>query len=41
MRGGRVKDLPGVKYHLVRGKFDFLGLKNRKQTFKIWNKKAK
>jgi small subunit ribosomal protein S12 len=27
MRGGRVKDLPGVKYHLVRGKFDFLGLK--------------
>ena len=32
MRGGRVKDLPGVKYHLVRGKFDFLGLKNRKQA---------
>ena len=27
MRGGRVKDLPGVKYHLVRGKYDFLGLK--------------
>ena len=32
MRGGRVKDLPGIKYHLVRGKFDFLGLKNRKQA---------
>ena len=32
MRGGRVKDLPGVKYHLIRGKFDFLGLKNRKQA---------
>ena len=32
VRGGRVKDLPGVKYHLVRGKFDFLGLKNRKQA---------
>jgi small subunit ribosomal protein S12 len=32
MRGGRVKDLPGVKYHLVRGKFDFLGLKNRKKA---------
>ena len=32
MRGGRVKDLPGVKYHLVRGKYDFLGLKNRKQA---------
>jgi small subunit ribosomal protein S12 len=32
MRGGRVKDLPVIKYHLVRGKFDFLGLKNRKQA---------
>jgi small subunit ribosomal protein S12 len=32
MRGGRVKDLPGVKYHLIRGKFDFLGLKNRKTS---------
>ena len=31
MRGGRVKDLPGVKYHLIRGIYDFLGLKNRKQ----------
>jgi len=30
MRGGRVKDLPGVRYHLVRGKFDFLGVKDRK-----------
>lgn len=30
VRGGRVKDLPGVKYHLIRGKFDFNGLKNRK-----------
>ena len=32
MRGGRVKDLPGVKYHLVRGKLDFLGLKTRKTS---------
>lgn len=32
MRGGRVKDLPGVKYHLVRGKFDFAGVKNRKSS---------
>jgi len=32
MRGGRVKDLPGIKYHLIRGKFDFLGLKNRKTS---------
>ena len=29
IRGGRVKDLPGIKYHLIRGKLDFLGLKNR------------
>lgn len=32
MRGGRVKDLPGVKYHLIRGKLDFLGIKNRKTS---------
>lgn len=32
MRGGRVKDLPGVKYHLVRGKLDFAGLKDRKTS---------
>lgn len=32
MRGGRVHDLPGVKYHLIRGKYDFKGLKNRKQA---------
>lgn len=32
IRGGRVKDLPGVKYHLVRGKLDFPGLKNRKTS---------
>jgi len=32
MRGGRVKDLPGVKYHLIRGKFDFNGVKNRKTS---------
>lgn len=32
MRGGRVKDLPGVKYRLVRGKLDFSGLKNRKTS---------
>lgn len=32
IRGGRVKDLPGVKYHMVRGKLDFEGLKNRKTS---------
>ncbi|CAH1756555.1 21607_t:CDS:2 [Entrophospora sp. SA101] len=29
VRGGRVKDLPGVKYHLVRGAYDFSGVPNR------------
>ncbi len=31
VRGGRVKDLPGVKYHLVRGKLDLEGVAGRKQ----------
>jgi small subunit ribosomal protein S12 len=30
VRGGRVKDLPGVKYHIVRGKFDTTGVVGRK-----------
>ena len=32
VRGGRVKDLPGVKYHLVRGKLDLAGVQGRKQA---------
>ena len=32
IRGGRVKDLPGIKYHLVRGKLDFPGLRSRKTS---------
>ncbi len=32
VRGGRVKDLPGVKYHLVRGKFDLQGVEGRKTS---------
>jgi small subunit ribosomal protein S12 len=32
MRGGRVKDLPGIKYHLIRGRFDLAGLKKRKTS---------
>ncbi|YP_001874792.1 ribosomal protein S12 (mitochondrion) [Hemiselmis andersenii] len=32
IRGGRVKDLPGVRYHLIRGKYDFHGLVNRKKA---------
>lgn len=31
IRGGRVKDLPGVRYHIVRGCLDTAGVKNRKQ----------
>ncbi len=31
VRGGRVKDLPGVRYHIVRGALDTQGVKNRKQ----------
>jgi small subunit ribosomal protein S12 len=30
MRGGRVKDLPGLKYHIIRGKYDFKGIEKRK-----------
>ncbi len=32
VRGGRVKDLPGVKYHIVRGKFDTAGVVDRKTS---------
>ena len=31
VRGGRVKDLPGVRYHIVRGSFDLQGVANRKR----------
>ena len=32
IRGGRVKDLPGVRYHIVRGTLDTQGVNNRKQS---------
>jgi small subunit ribosomal protein S12 len=32
VRGGRVKDLPGVRYHIVRGSLDTAGVKNRTQS---------
>ena len=32
IRGGRVKDLPGVRYHVLRGVLDTQGVKNRKQS---------
>ena len=31
IRGGRVKDLPGVRYHIVRGTLDAMGVQDRKQ----------
>nr|BDN79713.1 ribosomal protein S12 [Ditrichum rhynchostegium] len=31
VRGGRVKDLPGVRYHIVRGTLDVIGVKDRQQ----------
>ena len=42
IRGGRVKDLPGVRYHIVRGVLDTAGVENRKQTrSRYGTKKAK
>jgi small subunit ribosomal protein S12 len=32
IRGGRVKDLPGVRYHVVRGSLDAVGVQGRKQS---------
>jgi len=32
IRGGRVKDLPGVRYHIIRGTLDTTGVTNRKQS---------
>ncbi len=39
VRGGRVKDLPGVKYHLIRGKFDLAGVQGRKKARSIYGTK--
>jgi len=42
IRGGRVKDLPGVRYHIVRGKFDTAGVEERqKGRSKYGTKKGK
>lgn len=41
MRGGRVPDLPGVKYKLIRGKYDFQSVKNRKKSRSIYGTKKK
>lgn len=39
IRGGRVKDLPGVKYHIVRGALDAAGVENRKQSRSLYGAK--
>lgn len=41
IQGGRCKDLPGVQYRLIRGKYDFNGVKNRKQSRSQYGAKAK
>ncbi|HLG25266.1 MAG TPA: 30S ribosomal protein S12 [Candidatus Gracilibacteria bacterium] len=39
IRGGRVKDLPGVRYHIIRGKLDTQGVQNRKQGRSLYGAK--
>lgn len=41
VRGGRVKDLPGVRYHIVRGTFDTIGVNNRNQSRSKYGVKRK
>lgn len=41
VRGGRVKDLPGVRYHLVRGKYDLHGVVGRKKGRSKYGAKKK
>jgi small subunit ribosomal protein S12 len=39
VRGGRVKDLPGVKYHIIRGALDTAGVEGRKQSRSRYGRK--
>ena len=39
IRGGRVKDLPGVRYHIIRGTLDTTGVQNRKQRARKYGAK--
>ena len=39
IRGGRVKDLPGVRYHIVRGTLDCAGVNDRKQSRSLYGTK--
>lgn len=41
IRGGRVKDLPGVKYHIVRGRYDTSGVVDRKKARSKYGTKMK
>ncbi|MBI4434397.1 30S ribosomal protein S12 [Candidatus Uhrbacteria bacterium] len=41
VRGGRVKDLPGVRYHIVRGVYDATGVEGRKQSRSLYGVKKK
>ena len=41
LRGGRVKDLPGVRYHILRGNLDTQGVANRKQRRSLYGQKTK
>ena len=40
IRGGRVKDLPGIRYHIIRGSLDTAGVANRKQSRSKYGMKA-
>jgi small subunit ribosomal protein S12 len=40
IRGGRVKDLPGVRYHIIRGVLDTQGVKDRKQSRSKYGQKS-
>ena len=39
LRGGRVKDLPGVRYHVIRGRYDTQGVENRKRSRSLYGVK--
>ena len=41
VRGGRVRDLPGVRYHLVRGTLDFLGVETRSKSRSLYGTKRR
>ncbi len=39
VRGGRVKDLPGIKYTIIRGKYDLMGVEKRKTSRSVYGRK--